>query len=1114
MRCVSCGSSNPAGFRYCGACGRPLVQRPAETRAERKIVTALFCDVVGFTARSERLDPEDVHRLLEPYYARARAELEHFGGTVEKFIGDAVFALFGAPRAHEDDPYRGVRAALAVRDAIAELNESEPALDLHVRIGITTGEAFVELGARPLAGEGMAWGDVLNTSSRLQAAAPADGILVDEPTQRATARTIEYEPVEPIAVKGKEELLTAWSAVATRARPGVELADHEQIPLADRVEELETLVGALSAAMDERAVRAVTLIGEPGIGKSRLVLELFLSVRKATDFISWRQGRSLPYGGGVSFWALGEMVKNHAGVLESDPVEMAAEKLRQALEELFEDPRELERVERSLRPLVGLAAEEARGGRDAAFASWRRFFVALAERRPLVLVFDDLHWADDGLLDFVEELVQRAGRVPLLVVCTARPELVERRPDWLAESERTTILGLAALSREATVELVTALSEPLPAPLTRRVAEASDGNPLYAVEYARMLASRGDVGAESMDLPAPGSLQALLAARIDALPPDEKAALQHAAVIGKVFWTGALAAAGRLPRRSVERNLRALERKDFVRRSRRSTFADEPEYAFSHILLSETAYRQIPRRRRAEAHLRAAEWIESLGSDRALDRADLLAHHYCHALELAGAAGEETAGLAARAQAALAAAAAKATSLHAYNAAAAHYRAALQLLPPEAPERSRLLFGLAEARFYGESAGEDVLVEARDHLLVTGDAGRAAEAGSLLGWLAYHRGDRESAFRHVEEAVGLVAELEPSKSQGEVLSDLAGFLAHAGENAQAIAVATRVLEIADALDAHELRANGLASRGIARFYLGDLAGRADLEESIRLAEELDSPLVALGYGNLADLHGALGELGRAFELQAIARRSAERFGHAAFGRWLDVERVCELYWTARWDEARGLADSLVQHFDEGEAHYLEGLCRQMRGRIRLARGDLAGAAEDADRSVAFARAIEEPQSVFPALTFRARCSIEAGASAQASELVDEVLELWQARRSALPPASWVADLAALLRLLGREPELCPDGAGTRTRWLDAAEALCRGHPEEAAALYARIGAVPLEAEVRVWAARSLLERGEQTEARGHLGRAREIYRQARAGPALAAAERLAADARS
>ncbi|MDX6516511.1 MAG: hypothetical protein QOH73_2177, partial [Gaiellaceae bacterium] len=414
MLCPDCGRENAADARFCSACGLRL--EGAARREERKVVTILFADIVGSTAQAERLDPEDVRAALSSYYARVRSELERYGGTVEKFIGDAVMAVFGAPIAHEDDPERAVRAALAIRDTLA-------GSDVEVRIAVHTGEALVALDARAGEGEAMVAGDVVNSAARLQAAAPVNGVLVGEATFRATERLIEYRQAAAVTAKGKAEPIAAWEAVAPRARFGVDVDETAHTALVGRASELEVLNNALARARTEGAAQLVTLVGVPGMGKSRLIAELLAVVDADRDIITWRQGRCLPYGEGLSFWALAEMVKAQAGVLETDTADQAEDKLRAAVEALVADAGEAEWVLGHLRPLLGLPG--AAGDQGERFAAWRRFFEGLGEQRPAVLVFEDLHWADDGLLDFVDHLVDWASAVPLLVVCTGRPELLE-----------------------------------------------------------------------------------------------------------------------------------------------------------------------------------------------------------------------------------------------------------------------------------------------------------------------------------------------------------------------------------------------------------------------------------------------------------------------------------------------------------------------------------------------------------------------------------------------------------------------------------------------------------------------------------------------------------------
>jgi predicted ATPase/class 3 adenylate cyclase len=726
--CPSCGHGNQAGAKFCSECGAALTSAGPLAREERKIVTVLFADLVEFTSRAEQLDPEDVRAVLSPYYARLRSELERFGGTVEKFIGDAVMALFGAPVAHEDDPERAVRAALAIRDWVAEEEQ------IQVRVAVNTGEALITLGARPSGGEGMAAGDVVNTAARLQAAAPVNGVLVGERTFRQTRAVIEYRQAEPVAAKGKREPVPVWEAVAARARLGVDVQHQARTALVGRDRELGVLRDTLARVRVERTPQLVTLVGVPGIGKSRLVFELSQIAEAEPELISWRQGRSLPYGEGVSFWALAEMVKAQAGILEDDSPGQAGAKLAAVTADVLGGVPEAGWVARHLGALAGPGGDGAPtgGDRSEAFAAWRQFVEALAETRPLVLVFEDLHWADDGLLDFVDYLAEWAGAVPLLVVGTARPELLARRPGWAGGKPNALTLSLAPLSDQETARLIGSLAG-------RPVLEAGQqavllahagGNPLYAEQCVQMLAEHG----AGQHPPLPESVQGIIAARLDLLAPADKRLLHDAAVMGKVFWPGAVAAlGGGAGRGELEEHLHGLERQQFVRRDRRSSVAGETQYAFAYVLVRDVAYAQIPRAARAGKHAAAARWIGSLG--RAEDHAEMLAHHYQSALDLARGASQDTTDLAPLARAALQQAGDRAVALDAFAAAAGYYRAALALWPQDAhSQRAGLqrLLGTALHEAGELDQAEAVLTEGAQAAAAAGAAALEARTRILL----------------------------------------------------------------------------------------------------------------------------------------------------------------------------------------------------------------------------------------------------------------------------------------------------------------------------------------------------------------------------------------------
>src|SRR3954468_21554122 len=491
--CPVCNEENAEAARFCQACGAALTSEPP--REERKVVSVLFADLVGFTSRSEQLAPADVRAVLAPDWERLRGELEKRGGTVEKFIGDAVMALFGAPVAHDDDPLRAVGAALAIRDWARDEE------DLQVRIAVNTGEALVLLGARPAEGEGMAAGDVVNTTARLQAAAPVNGVLVGETTFRASRDVVEYAEHEPVVAKGKSEPIPVWEAVQVRSRLGMDV-ERATLPLVVRTGKLGVIVDAFERAKSEREPQLVTLVGVPGIGKSRLVGEFFSHLEEAPDLVWWRQGRALPYGDGVSFWAVAEMVKAQTGIEENDPPDVCAGKVRVSVEQLVADDAERDWVIDHLLPLVGV---DQRGGVGDSAPAWRVFFESLAERRPLVMVFEDMHWADDGLLDFIDHLVDWATGVPILVIATARPELLDRRQAWGGGKLNVSTIALTPLSDEEAAQIIHGVLDQaaLPAQTQQALLERAGGNPLYAEQFARLYTERAPAGTRGAAGPTP-----------------------------------------------------------------------------------------------------------------------------------------------------------------------------------------------------------------------------------------------------------------------------------------------------------------------------------------------------------------------------------------------------------------------------------------------------------------------------------------------------------------------------------------------------------------------------------------------------------------------------------
>jgi class 3 adenylate cyclase len=489
----------------------PTFARP--TAEERKVVTALFCDLVGFTADSDSADPEDVHEMLVTYFEMARAQIELHGGVVEKFIGDAVVGVFGIPAVHEDDPERAVRAGLRICEEAKDLT-SVGGAPLKLRVGVNTGEALVRLGVSAASGEGFLAGDSINTASRIQSVAPEMSVAVGLETYEATTAVFDYEELEPARLKGKSEPVRVFHAKSSRTRFGADLRRTRVTPFIGREIDLALLKGIFDKTLAANAPQLVTVVGEPGLGKSRIVAELRLSIAQKAGLISWREGRCLPYGEGVTFWALGEVLKAHAGILESDTPQAAENKLETVLPEGSERPWFRQR----LLPLLGIEATST-AEREELFTAWRRFLEHIAEESPTVLVFEDLHWADDAMISFLEHLADRAEAVPLLVIGTARPELFERSPHFGSGLRNLTPIHLARLSEEETARLVSGLLETtaLPIDFHKAILERAGGNPLYTEEFVRLLRDEDllvqkgpgwELRAEA-EIPFPDSVQAL-----------------------------------------------------------------------------------------------------------------------------------------------------------------------------------------------------------------------------------------------------------------------------------------------------------------------------------------------------------------------------------------------------------------------------------------------------------------------------------------------------------------------------------------------------------------------------------------------------------------------------
>jgi tetratricopeptide (TPR) repeat protein len=705
------------------------------------------------------------------------------------------------------------------------------------------------------------------------------------------------------------------------------------------------------------------------------------------------------------------------------------------------------------------------------------------------LVFEDLHWADDNLLDFVDHLVDWASSVPLLVVSTARPELLTRRPGWGGGKPNALTVSLSSLSDEDTARLLAELlGSVLPAETQVELLARAGGNPLYAEEFARMLRDRGRVGE------LPETVQGLIAARLDLLEAEQKALLQDAAVIGKRFWLGALVSLSGIDRAGLEAGLHSLERKEFVRRERSSSVADDSEYGFRHLLVRDVAYGQIPRVERAQKHLLAASWIEQLG--RREDHAEMLAHHYLQALELTVAAGGGVADFADAARVALADAGDRAFGLNAYDAAVRFFRAALDLVPVGDAHRGRLLLRLGRTLPWFGEPDAGVLDEASNELLAAGDTEGAVEAETALSELYWLEGDRDRAFERLANARRLADPLPPSAAKARATSMASRILMLASEFTESIRLGEQALAMASQLGLDEIKAATLNNVGVSRTAAGNDEGVAQIAEAIEVARAANAPFeLVRAMGNLAVMYWIAGRLGEAHVLVRESLEESQRYGQRGFARWdrgILVQREYEL---GLWDDASAAADDFIAHVEAGSPHYLAAETYMVRAAIRLGRGEVEAPVEDASRALELARRAKDPQLLYQTLAGGAHVLHDTGDIEGATELAREFLSALEAGQGLGFSVSAVHVLAWTLVAAGQGPELI---AGLEPLqhipWARAGAAFGEGDPVRAADICAEMGAATQEAYARLAAARLLVGQGRRPEADEQLHRALAFYR--------------------
>ena len=902
--CPSCGVAVDAGAKFCPDCGARLAPAPSGAEAsaasagtaatapvapppatERRLVSVLFADLVGFTTLAEGRDSEAVRDLLARYFERASEVVSRYGGTVEKFIGDAVMAVWGAPVAHEDDAERAVRAGLALLEAVREMGAEVGAPALQARAGVMTGEATVTLGA---VNQGMVAGDLVNTASRLQSAAEPGDVLVGDGTRRATEGAIAYEAVGEQALKGKGAPVAAYRALRVVATVGGALRTEAlEPPFVGRDTEFRLVRDLFHATGRERRARLISLTGQAGIGKSRIAWELQKYLDGLSEILYWHHGRSPSYGEGVTFWALGEMVRKRAGLAETDDEDTSRERVTAMVAEHVATPDERSFVEPALLALLGLDEPPA-GGRDRLFAGWRLFFERLSEDSTVVLVFEDVQWADDGLLDFIEHLLEWSRSYPILVVTLGRPELLDRRPTWGAGARSASSLALGPLGEADMRDLLAGLVPGLPEAAVREILGRADGIPMYAVETVRMLIADGRLEPDGVgryrptgklgDLEVPATLQAVIAARLDALDGADRALLQDASILGKTFTAEALGAISVSRTEELEGRLRSLVGRELLVLDTDPNSPERGQYGFVQALIREVAYATVSRRDRRSRHLAAARFYESRGED---ELAPVLANHYLDAYR-AVPDGPEGDAVRAQARIALRAAGDRAMSLGSYGATVTYLEQALELGAGEAVDEAELLerAGIAANTDGQYERAVRLLERAIERWREVGDPVRIGNATAVLG-LALSNWDRSDvALELLKAARSEFAGPEGELPRAPVVARIGQMEIRRGHSMAAFEAAEEVLPVAERHRLMETFVDALITKAGALGQLGrDLEAIVLMEGALRMATELGLLEQQMRALNNVVVQKIEQDPWGSFELGLQAIEQSRRFGH-------------------------------------------------------------------------------------------------------------------------------------------------------------------------------------------------------------------------------------------
>jgi class 3 adenylate cyclase/predicted ATPase len=943
--CPNCGLVNQPGAKFCNECGTVLASaapagtgasvarptngsattgRPApatfEAASERRLVSILFADLVGFTPFAEERDSDDVRETLSKYFELAREVIERYGGTVEKFIGDAVMAVWGAPVAQEDDAELAVRAGLELVDAVTSLGPT-----IQARAGVLTGEASVTIGAT---NQGMVAGDLVNTASRLQSVAPPGTVLVGEATHRAASAAIAFEPAGEQMLKGKQAPVTAWRALrVVSERGGRNRKETLEAPFVGRADELRLLKDLLHATEREKRLRVVSIIGPAGIGKSRLSWELLKYIDGLAENIYWHSGRSPAYGEGITFWALGEMVRERAGLAELDDEHTTRTKVKEMLAQWVPDESEREWIGPALLTLLGLEGGMAA---DQLFGAWRTFFERVAENGPVALVFEDMHFADAGTLDFIDHLLDFSRGLPIYVVTLARPDLIERRQDWGAGKRNFVSLYLEPLSEQHMRELLAGLVPGMPESAVATVVARADGIPLYAVETIRSLVADGRLVEEAgvyvpkgdlTSLAVPETLTALIASRLDTLDEMDRRIVHDGAVLGQSFTVEALAAVIEMNAAELEPRLGSLVRREILRREMDPRSPERGQYEFVQALIREVAYNTLSKKDRKKLHLAAARYFESLGND---EIAGALASHYL-AAHANAAETDEAAALAGQARIALKAAATRAAALGSFDQSGDFLEQALGVTT-EVAEEADLLLQAVEAAMTtsrlekAESLGRRS-VEVRRQL---DDRSMLAVAIARLGRILIISYKNEEAVDLLEAGLKELADLGDDDPGLARLKVALGAALNSVDDRRSLELIDSMLEMAQRRDLTPLIMEAFQAKGNALMNVGRRRESVALRRAVKelAAETSDTGFQLRAISGLALLAGEVDTQAAVDEYDEVLRL-ARRTGHRNMLIGAVANVGYSLFLTGDWERAvREMEPFLSEELSPADAIFM------------------------------------------------------------------------------------------------------------------------------------------------------------------------------------------------